>query len=589
MDMLSKVVLNSEDKSQKMHFTDNKSGDILSEEVSSHVIIREYYNLDLTFSSTFKDARLYLDGLEIIDNKNIQVDSSGKEFLKPSETAYQLFNYDNSTIEKMLVPGFYQMTLVENNQEYYAFFEVVPKSLSKPQWIAMKNEIEETLTGLSQSFNRKNLSSSQKNDLNQIYYKFDYIKKMYKRYLKITRDLISSPEYRLEKRYEWKELNQNPTVDEKSIRKKLEKPDKQEAIYSPSRILNYQTKENKWLKASIKKINKFNVDYLSFLSKKLEEIEHDKDKNKRYKAKVYTLEEEENEIRQIMNILKQILTVNHFLLNQEWMDEIKGENTIYPTSSMMMNQKYNFYYKWLQQMKKEEMHVILPNSIKYAWKRTDELFEIWTYIKMISIIENLGYEPKSGWIYSNESLKIPDLSEGTFITFINDEVKINLHYNSRLKRKNSQTTVDHPLYTKAENDKPDIRLDVFHNDSYLGSLIIDAKYRSFEIMTKRDTRYKDNVMKQLHNYKNSPESKNYYYPSLQRFIREQLSPIRQVWVLYPHSDDTNKPKKYEIEEEENIHFYEISPYYPTDEISRSLLSYIDGLMKSKDYFNLHSY
>jgi hypothetical protein len=108
-------------------------------------------------------------------------------------------------------------------------------------------------------------------------------------------------------------------------------------------------------------------------------------------------------------------------------------------------------------------------------------------------------------------------------------------------------------------------------------------------MTKRDTRYKDNVMKQLHNYKNSPESKNYYYPSLQRFIREQLSPIRQVWVLYPHSDDTNKPKKYEIEEEENIHFYEISPYYPTDEISRSLLSYIDGLMKSKDYFNLHSY
>ena len=109
--MLSKVVLNSEDKSQKMHFTDNKSGDILSEEVSSHVIIREYYNLDLTFSSTFKDARLYLDGLEIIDNKNIQVDSSGKEFLKPSETAYQLFNYDNSTIEKMLVPGFYHKTV----------------------------------------------------------------------------------------------------------------------------------------------------------------------------------------------------------------------------------------------------------------------------------------------------------------------------------------------------------------------------------------------------------------------------------------------------------------------------------------------
>lgn len=585
MDMLSKVYLNSEYKSQEMHFTDNKSRDFLSEDVSNHVIIREYYNLDLTFFSTFKDARLYLDGLEIIDNENIQVDSSGKEFLEPSDTAYQLFNYDNSTIEKMLVPGFYQMTLVENSQEYYAFFEVVPKSLSKPQWIAMKNEIEETLTGLSQSFNRKNLSSSQKNDLNQIYYKFDYIKKMYKRYLKITRDLIGSPEYRLEKVYEWKELNQNPTVDGKSIRKKLEKPEKQEMVYSPARVLNYQTKENKWLKASIKKINKFNVEYLSFLSKKLEEIEKDIDRNKNYNAKVNSLKEEEEEIRQIMSILKQLLTVNHFLLNQEWMDEIKGENTIYPTSSMMMNQKYNFYYKWLQQMKKEEMHVILPNSIKYAWKRTDELFEIWTYIKIISVIEKLGYEPKSGWIYSNESLRVPDLNEGTFITFLNDAIKINLHYNSRLKKHSTQTTEDHPLYTKAENNKPDIRLDIFHDNSYLGSLIIDTKYRSFKKIIENNTKYKNNSMRQLRNYKNSPESKKYYYPSLPGFLRDQLSPISQVWVLYPHSDDKNEPKKWDISEEESIHFYEISPDYFTNELSKDLLNYIDGLMKSKDYFS----
>ena len=585
MDMHSKVFLISESKTQELHFTNKNFGDIFSDDLNSHVSIREYYNLDLSFSSTLSQARLYLDGLEIIDNENVQIDSAGREFLEPSNTAYQLFNYDNSTVEKMLVPGFYQMTLIEDEKEYYAFFEVVPKSLSKPQWIAMKNEIEDALTGLSHSFNRKNLSSTQKNDLNKIFYKFDYIKKMYKRYLKITRDLIGSPDYRLEKRYEWKELNQNPTVDGKSIRKKLENPEKQEMIYSPSRILNYQTKENKWLKASIKNINKYNVEYLSFLSKKLEEIAKDISKNKRYENKIHFLEEEEREIRQIMNILKQLLTVNHFLLNQEWMDEIKGENTIYPTSSMMMNQKYNFYYKWLQQMKKEELHVILPNSIKYAWKRTDELFEIWTYIKMISIIEELGYEPKSGWIYSNESLKVPDLSEGTFITFLNNEVKINLHYNSRLKRNNNQTTDNHPLYTKAENNKPDIRLDIFYYDSYLGSLIIDTKYRSFERIIKSDTRYKNNSMRQLRNYKNSPESKKYFYPNLPAFIRDRLKPISQVWVFYPHSDDTNEPKKWDIEEEENIHFYEISPYYPTDEISSNLLSYIEGLMDSKDYFD----
>lgn len=582
MDMLSKVYLISEYKSQEMHFTDNKSGDVLSDEFSNHVTISEYYNLELIFSSTVEDARLYLDGLEIIDNENIQIDSAGKEFLEPSSIAYQLFNYDNSTIEKMLVPGYYQMILIENSKEYYAFFEVVPKSLSKPQWIAMKNEIEETLTGLSHSFNRKNLSSTQSNDLNQIYYKFDYIKKMYRRYLKITRDLIGSPEYRLEKKYEWKVLNHNPTVDGKSIRKKLEKPEKQEMLYSPTRILNYQTKENKWLKASIKKINKYNVDYLSFLSKKIEEINKDISKNKLYKNKSNSLVEEEREIRQIMNILKQLLTVNHFLLNQEWMDEIKGENTIYPTSSMMMNQKYNFYYKWLQQMKKEELHVILPNSIKYAWKRTDELFEIWTYIKMISIIENLGYEPKSGWIYSNESLKVPDLSEGTFITFINDKVKINLHYNSRLKKSNNKTTDEHPLYTKAENDKPDIRLDIFDDNSYLGSLIIDTKYRSFKKIIENNNKYKNNAMKQLRNYRNSPESKRYYYPNLPNFIRDRFKPIGQVWVFYPHSDDNIEKKKNVIEEEENIYFYQISPHYHTSEISDNLSNYIEELMEFKD-------
>ncbi|KAA1042302.1 hypothetical protein ERX35_000010 [Macrococcus equipercicus] len=577
MAMLSKVSLISQGNSNELIFTDDIKSVFLQE--NNILTINEYYDLSVLFTSNNNKSRLYLDGLDLSSSSRVLLDKDGDYYIYPSNEKVSIIDKQINFIENILVPGYYMVTLVEDDQKYYSTFEISPKSLSKPQWIAMKDEIEETLIGLSTSFNRRNVTQSSTNS-NNLYYKIDFIKTMYKKYIITTRQLVSRPIYKLEKTYEWKDVSQNPIVDGKSIRKKLEKPEKQQQLYSPNRVLNYNSNENQWLKSTILKINKINFEYLNYFRSRLELLDSEIKKNTKFVENLKYLEKERLEILHITEILKKINAANSLLLKQEWMQSLEINGIIYPSSKMMMNSNYNFYYQWLKKMKTTESQVFLPNSIQYTWKRTDVLFEIWTYIKFMKILEELKFIPIDGWIYSTNYKPIPDLLDGTMIKYKKNEVELNLHYNTRIKEKSSSTIKDNPLHTKVNNNKPDIRLDVFYQNFYIGSLIIDTKYRSLRKIIEGNSEYKEHSMVQLRNYKNSPDSKTFFYPELISSVRELLKPIKNVWVFYPHSDEQNYPQKKVIEEDEGIYFYEISPNNSTEYISKSLSNLIDSLIDS---------
>lgn len=49
-------------------------------------------------------------------------------------------------------------------------------------------------------------------------------------------------------------------------------------------------------------------------------------------------------------------------------------------------------------------------------------------------------------------------------------------------------------------------MDIFFKSEYIGSIIIDTKYRSLKKIITGNSVYKNNAMEQLRNYKNHPAS-----------------------------------------------------------------------------------
>ncbi|UJS27850.1 hypothetical protein L2Z53_00380 [Macrococcoides canis] len=576
-----KVVLNSKMDPIELPFYENVSS-VFNDDPANVPYILEYYYLNILFLSENPLAKLYIDCLDLNYTDRVLINENNERFIHPSEEEFPIIEESNSHIESILVPGYYQLKVVDGNKTFYSGFEVRPKSLTKTQWMEMKEEIESILKGISLNYNRKNLSSSLISQ--QYHHKIDYIKKMYKRYIDITKEIAMTPPYRLEKKYAWKEVIHNPIVDNKSIQKKLEKPEKHEHLYSPSRYLNYNTRQNKWLKNIIYRLNEINNGHISYFEAKLFNINKQISSVNIKNSLLVYLYNEKTEITELLSILKKIKAANYFLMEHEWFSDIPRVVNINPNPEMMMNKNYNFYYKWFLKMTKKESHIILPNSIQYAWKRTDILFEIWTYLKLMETIEIIGFEPQSGWIYNTDDFIVPDLIDNTYIKYIKNDIILNLHYNTKLNKNSKNTSLENPLFTKSANNKPDIRMDIFFKSEYIGSIIIDTKYRSLKKIITGNSVYKNNAMEQLRNYKNHPASLKYFYPNIPT-LSSIIKPIKSVWVLYPNDPDDYDRKKELIEEEEGIYFFEISPRSSMEHIKNELNREINSLIESYNQFS----
>ncbi|WP_213811005.1 nuclease domain-containing protein [Jeotgalicoccus sp. WY2] len=87
--------------------------------------------------------------------------------------------------------------------------------------------------------------------------------------------------------------------------------------------------------------------------------------------------------------------------------------------------------KWNANIVKEKIDTIFSEKLRNVWKKTDELYEIWCFIQIIKTVENLDFKIISGWVFDGDVSK--DLDEGTVIVFEREEVKVKLHYNSKIK------------------------------------------------------------------------------------------------------------------------------------------------------------
>lgn len=374
------------------------------------------------------------------------------------------------------------------------------------------------------------------------------------------------------------------TIDHQTMRKIGERPDKEGKLYSPRRYLEYDVAANRWLKFFLLKLAHLCQTKLIYLQQVQNKIETDYKTQYRFSGKWHESERqffEKNhrssmhELVEVQNKIKKLCQYINVVLNDAFLRNVSlPSNTALP-KTLMLNASYNLLYKVYRTLFRNKGRYTLNSQYQHYWKKTAQLYEIWTYIQVIKSLIDLDFEPVSGWIYDHSiHRKLPFLTDGTQVKFLSEDLVVNLTYNQIIPSYGKTATFNKPLTTVSIRNKPDIRLDVFNkNDKYLGSILLDAKYMKLNKII-RNVENKNRLKEQFTSYINDTSSP--YFENQKYGVLRDVRPVAALLVLYPNNDlSENREEARHVVH--NVEYIQTRPGMEKQDLDKSLSDNIEWI------------
>ena len=126
------------------------------------ISFKEYENIQLEFTSTDKNDRLYYDGIDLLPDEKCQTDFKGNLYLMPLLDGEKYTIFKHSPDYYAMRKGRFAIRLMHDQKIYYQCFEVCPQNVNDDEWAIMQKELEEEIQGLSSDIIRKNIALVQK-------------------------------------------------------------------------------------------------------------------------------------------------------------------------------------------------------------------------------------------------------------------------------------------------------------------------------------------------------------------------------------------------------------------------------------------
>lgn len=531
----------------------------------------ENKKLELLFMSDNKNDKLFFDLLDIV------IIDENEEMLYTIPSSTPLTIYDTQNYTGALIPGYYKLKVESNGESFYSWLKILPKQITEEEWITLRDEVENELNGLARDilYKRPGFEYHKESLLPlSLLQKIDIISKNLSRWKSAIHNIHKNPKFKIDKEYKIVPISKAKLTDHVSVRMDNMHSKSIDRVHNRFNIINFKTNENIRIKNIIKAISK-EVDYLiqnfdDWIIKINSQVK-EKERYKRYGHIDTQLELYLNSVEELMLKRRHLKSVSNDckeFLNTSWVKSLKNiNNNTNIELSFYSNPHYRNIYQLFKKLQQEHFSYSLNSNYTYYWKRTDQLYEIWGVIQLIKTIssEDIGFSILNGWIYSSKissqnSIEVPFLYKGTSIEFAKDDYKIYLVYDDKIPSKEYQSL----LFTKMKRNRPDVRLDFIIKNEYIGSLIIDFKYRPLHFIWNKHNQNTE-VMEQLTMYKHGISSTHIYSQSFPGQW-DQFSPIREVWAVYPTHSNNNKNGS-----PSHIELVELSPGYDKSNF-KSLLS-----------------
>lgn len=550
----------------------------IPENLISSVI--ENKKLDLVFMSNDPNDRLFFDLLDIVIINNMNTEEI--PFLSPSNDPITIYDTNNYT--GALIPGYYKIKVTTKAESFFTWLKILPKQITEEEWVILRDEVEEELNGLARDilYQRSGFNTNLESNLPiNLLLKINSVLNTKSKWQTSINSIKNNPSFKINKEYKIVSKSKAKFIDSTSLKMDKIHQKSEEHIHTRLNIISYETIENKKIVFTIKSIIKELNEIITSLDKWILFSKSNNNMTGKYNKLNGTslldqsfidalseLEEKRKQLKHILNDCKQFL-------DSQWVSSMKHENLRYNAFySPIQKPDYRNIMKLYNILKTENYTYELNSNYAYYWKRTDQLYEIWGVLQLIKSLssEIVGYKITGGWIYDyNKSIRktyeVPFLEKGTSIEFVNDDIQINLIYDEAISNHENKSL----LFTKMRNNRPDVRLDFFKSEEYIGSIIIDFKYRPLYYIWNSQGD-KTDVMQQLTSYKDGISSLHILsrtYPGM----AHRLKPVNEVWAVYPAHINNKLTKK-----PSHINLVELTPGYNKEELSNLLKKSIEKLL-----------
>ncbi len=583
MDLPFKVKITHDNKIEELKFVEIEHRDSI--DIKWAPTIKEFHTVSFNFISEDQSDKLFIKELDDFKIEGRIDSEEGSYYFQPLNDEIFIFNISEKK-DVPLVPGFYYFHVEHHKNTYCSLINIVPKDLTTSEWEKMREEIEATVRGLSTEFiKRSGVTGINNNSNNEhsvmLLEKIDQFYEDIPKLLSSLEKIKNETKFKISKNYTWKPNGSKAIIDCKTIQMMQIHPEKKDWLYSPQRYLEYDISENQWIKFILQDFKSFSKKSIDFLCKIEEERSQEVRKESKYsfyrtsasnsfrekRHKSFLFEKQEE--------IKRLSSFNNYIedfLRSDSMNKISDKKPRFIPKSLILAPHYNKVYKAYLMLHDKKDILKLDKQYRYFWRSTELLYEIWTYIKTIEALRIKGFEPISGWIFNTSEYAeiLPFLKDGTKVTLRKDDIKINLVFNEKLETKLFKNTLESPLKTYSNRNKPDIRIDIFmtESSSYIGSIILDAKYKRLHNIINSHYGYKQ--LTQLRDYRNAASSS---IIDFEKIIVKQIKSVQAVFAVYPIKDkESNKEKSFD---EENILFSELRPKKGISHFSHKLISQIE--------------
>jgi hypothetical protein len=497
------------------------------------LVLTENLPLRVVFSCEDPLARMYMDGLESVSEEHLEEDSTGRPYLKPG--ALSLFSFGNY----QWIPGLYWIEVRCGQRSHFASIQVQPKEMTLAEWSAMKNELEQELQGLAMDLARHQLGfchSLADRLAPALLRRFLVVRHLFPQVMAALADLQTRVNHRVQK---------VPSCGAVAAR---QRPGAARMYCLPNpTTVDFDLPENRWVKHIVGAVNVHLRDFLAAVcsfelvlqAELTEQEQHLWQRNTRW------LRQERERLHQTLLAYQQtaakMLRGLAMIRRADWYQGIKANTWGRLPQALQTDGRYHALYQLHRRLEQTDWQPTIDQTYHYQWKRTDRLYEIWCVIQVCRALTANDLMPVSGWLYDQDLLQaqflVPDLLPGTCLLFQRDGLEVRVSYDQEIPRRSADTQLpEQPVYTQDVHNRPDLRLDIFQDNVYLGSLVLDCKYRPLRGFWKEETLAsgydRPKAMGQLISYGMAIHSP---------YLRGQAadlcrSPaVQEVWALHPGS------------------------------------------------------
>jgi hypothetical protein len=477
------------------------------------------------------------------------------------------------------------MHVVVGEEAYYAPFTVVSKHITDHQLEMMKEELEKAIRGLTFDFIRRHLS--QGNPLfatipPKIFQQFMIIQKHFSSVMAALSDLYTKVNFRVQKVCETQFQEQVKEIDAITIRRRLQHPDRQLKLKVPIRSFDYNLTENQWVKRIVKSVLAFLQTFHGSAVQYMHNIQQQIESQKRFDFQESTrrvLIEMESVIKLIqeyVGMVEKMKGAFQMILSAPWYPEVSEQSYSAIPHVLTNDSRYRALYQLYREMQVEEPQISLNEDFFFQWKRTDKLYEMWGYVTFVQTLQRaLGFQPIDGWIYDQpiqeDRYLIPVLPEGTMIVLKRDQLEAHVIYDGVTPLTSRKTDkYHHPLYTSDTHNRPDTRIDYYQEGVYIGTLMVDFKYRYYKTFwdaTLVNTIARTDDMRQLTAY-----GRHFITDSLygEDSLFRGYNPVEEAWAVYPQKMEGEGFANKMWFEDQKVRLMALSPGYENAHLAERL-------------------